>query len=62
VDIQDQRRAIYDAEAKIETVLDEMAEKSKLHASSIELQTILDQDKNVAPALKVNIKVSPLRE
>jgi len=61
VNIQDQRRAIYDAEAKIETVLDEMAEKSKLHAESIAIQTILDQDKNVAPAVKVNIKVSKLR-
>lgn len=60
--ITEQRKAIYDAERIIESALDELRTNSGLNADSITVQTILDDDMNEAPAVKINIVVSRLKK
>lgn len=62
MDITQQRQAIYKAETAIESVLDELSKTAKLQTASVVIQTIMDKDKNIFPALKVNIVVSRLTE
>jgi len=58
MNIQEQRKAIYKAETAIEEILDDFRIASGFNADKIELQNIMDDDLNEAPALKVNIIVS----
>lgn len=60
--ITEQRKAIYDAERVIESALDELRTNSGLNADSIHVQTILDDDMNEAPAVKINIIASRLKK
>ena len=62
MNIKEQREAIYLAETEIEASLDKLRETSKLIANKIHIQTIMDDDKNVFPVLKVNIEVSRLKD
>lgn len=57
-----QREAIYRAETAIETALDALSKETGLHAKNIVVQNIFDTDKNVDPAIKVNITVSRLTD
>ena len=56
--IKDRRVAIYKAESGIEAILDELKENVELYVESIVVQNLMDKDKNVFPALKVNITLS----
>jgi len=61
MDIKSQRKAIYAVENVIENALDDFRETTGLNVESIAVQTILDDDQNCDPALKVNVKVSRLK-
>jgi len=58
MDIKEQRVAIYKAETAIEAVLDALAEDTGFQAKTINIQNVWDNDKNIEPAVKVNIVVS----
>lgn len=62
MNIQALRGAIYNAETAIETALDTLSKEAGLHANSITVQNVFNIDKNVAPAIKVNITVSRLTD
>lgn len=62
MNITEQRVAIYKAETAIESALDELSKTGRLQTDSIIVQVIMDKDKNIFPALKVNIVVSKLSE
>ena len=62
MNIQDQRKAIYTAESDIEEILDVLRSSAKLIVNGIGIQNVMDDDHNVAPALKVNLSISKLNE
>ena len=57
MNITEQREAIYNVETAIEAELDRLRDSAGLDVTGIKVQTIVDFDKNIYPALKVNIDV-----
>lgn len=58
MNITEQREAIYNVETAIEAELDRLRDSAGLDVTGIKVQTIVDFDKNITPALKVNIEVT----
>lgn len=61
MDIQEQRKAIYELETAIEDALDNFRSATGLNVKRIEVQNLYNKESSGYPALKVNVAVSSLQ-
>ena len=57
MNIQEQRKAIYELETTIEQALDGFRSKAKLDVCKITVQNLFDKELSAYPALKVNVEI-----